>query len=38
VVEDAVALINHRPRKRLNYLTPHEVFVEERLIAVQPRM
>ncbi len=25
-VEKRVALINHRPRKRLNYLTPHEIF------------
>ena len=23
-------LLNHRPRKRLNYLTPHEVFVEKK--------
>lgn len=21
-------LINHRPRKRLNYFTPHEIFIE----------
>lgn len=27
-VDRAVKLINHRPRKRLNYLTPHEVFVK----------
>jgi len=26
-VDRAVALINHRPRKRLGYLTPYEVFV-----------
>jgi transposase, IS30 family len=26
-VERAVELLNHRPRKRLGYLTPHEVFV-----------
>lgn len=29
-VERAVQNLNHRPRKRLNYLTPHEVFVLER--------
>lgn len=38
VVDNAVELINHRPRKRLNYLTPYEVFVEGKLIAVQARM
>jgi len=27
-VNRAVRLINHRPRKRLGYLTPHEVFVK----------
>ena len=27
-VDRAVRLINHRPRKRLNYLTPYEVFVK----------
>lgn len=27
-VELAVRNLNHRPRKRLNYLTPHEVFVK----------
>lgn len=37
-VDQVVDLINHRPRKRLNYLTPYEVFVEEKSIAVQPRM
>lgn len=26
-VDRAVSLLNHRPRKRLNFLTPHEVFV-----------
>jgi IS30 family transposase len=26
-VDRAVQLLNHRPRKRLGYLTPHEVFV-----------
>lgn len=25
-IQKAVGLINHRPRKRLNYLTPYEVF------------
>jgi len=37
-VDNAVKLINHRPRKRLGYLTPYEVFVEGKLIAVQARM
>lgn len=37
-VDNAVALINHRPRKRLDYLTPYEVFVEGKLIAVRGRM
>lgn len=37
-VDNAVMLINHRPRKRLDYLTPHEVFVEGKLIAVQARI
>ncbi len=23
-------LLNHRPRKRLNYLTPHQIFVEKK--------
>jgi transposase, IS30 family len=36
-VDDKVFLINNRPRKRLNYLTPHEVFIESK-IAVQARM
>jgi len=27
-VDRAVRLLNHRPRKRLGYLTPHEVFVK----------
>jgi len=27
-VDRAVKLLNHRPRKRLNYLTPHEVFIK----------
>jgi|SRR3989338_1006090 len=37
-VDNAVTLINHRPRKRLGYLTPYEVFVEGKLIAVQARI
>jgi len=37
-VDHAVDLINHRPRKRLNYLTPHEVFVEGKSIAIQGGM
>lgn len=37
-VDKAVKLINNRPRKRLNYRTPYEVFTEEKLIAVQGRM
>lgn len=37
-VERVVDLINHRPRKRLGYLTPHEVFVEGKSVAVQTRM
>jgi transposase, IS30 family len=37
-VDRAVDLINNRPRKRLGYLTPYEVFVEGKLIAVQARM
>jgi transposase, IS30 family len=32
-VDDVVNLINHRPRKRLGYLTPHEVFIEEKTFA-----
>lgn len=27
-VDRAIRLINHRPRKRLGYLTPHEVFIK----------
>lgn len=27
-LDEVVQRLNHRPRKRLNYLTPHEVFVE----------
>lgn len=37
-VDEAVDLINHRPRKRLGYLTPHEVFVLGMPIAIQGRM
>lgn len=37
-VDEAVELINHRPRKRLGYLTPHEVFVLGMPIAIQGRM
>lgn len=37
-VNSAVTLINNRPRKRLNYLTPYEVFVKRKSIAVQGRM
>ena len=37
-VDRVVALINHRPRKRLGYLTPHEVFVEGKSVALQARM
>ncbi len=28
-LENVVNLINHRPRKRLGYLTPHEVFIKK---------
>ncbi len=37
-VERAVHLMNHRPRKRLSYLTPYEVFVKGKTIALQARM
>ena len=30
----AVNLINHKPRKRLNYRTPHEVFYEQLGVAI----
>jgi len=30
-VERAVRNLNHRPRKRLNYLTPHEVFIQGKI-------
>lgn len=29
-VQQAVRLLNHRPRKRLGYLSPHEVFVQRK--------
>lgn len=29
-IDRAIRLINHRPRKRLGYLTPHEVFIKEK--------
>lgn len=34
----AVDLINHRPRKRLNYRTPHEVFWESGSVALRTRI
>lgn len=37
-VDKVVYLINHRPRKRLGYLTPYEVFMEGKSIAIQARM
>lgn len=37
-VNNAVDIINHRPRKRLGYLTPYEVFMEGKSIAIQARM
>ena len=37
-VDRAVILINNRPRKRLNYRTPLEVFLEGRCVAVQGLM
>jgi IS30 family transposase len=37
-VNRVVSLINHRPRKRLGYLTPYEVFVEGKSVALQTRM
>lgn len=37
-VDRVVSLINHRPRKRLGYLTPYEVFVEGKSVALQGRM
>lgn len=32
-IEKAVKLINNRPRKRLNYLMPREVFYEKRVVS-----
>ena len=37
-VDRVVDQINHRPRKRLGYLTPYEVFVEGKSVALQARM
>lgn len=37
-VDYVVELINNRPRKRLGYLTPYEVFVEGKLVAIQAGM
>lgn len=38
-VEKIINILNHRPRKRLGYLTPHEVFVQGlNLVAFQTRM
>lgn len=37
-VDKVVSLINHRPRKRLGYLTPYEVFFEGKSIAFHGRM
>lgn len=37
-VNEKVKLINNRPRKRFGYLTPYEVFVEGKEIAVRGRM
>lgn len=37
-VDRAVRCLNHRPRKRLGYLTPHEVFVLGKPIAIQGRI
>lgn len=34
----AVDLINHRPRKRLGYRTPHEVFMESESVALRARI
>lgn len=34
----AVDLINHRPRKRLGYRTPHEVFMESGSVALRTRI
>jgi transposase, IS30 family len=37
-VKKVERILNHRPRKHLGYLTPHEVFVLGRSVAVQGRM
>jgi IS30 family transposase len=34
-LDEKVKLINNRPRKRLGYLTPNEVFKERKLIAIR---
>ncbi len=31
-LEKVIYLLNHRPRKKLNYLTPYEVFIEKKKI------
>ena len=31
-LDQVVKLINHRPRKRLNYLTPHEIFFKKNCV------
>jgi IS30 family transposase len=33
-IQDIMLALNHRPRKRLDFRTPHEVFFEERSVAV----
>jgi IS30 family transposase len=37
-MDEAAELVNYRPRKRLGYLTPYEVFVLGKLIAIQSRI
>lgn len=38
-IDRVINILNHRPRKRLNYLTPYEVFIRELdPVAVQIRM
>jgi IS30 family transposase len=34
-LEKAIYLLNHRPRKKLGYLTPYEVFIEKKKIRVE---
>ena len=34
-VDEVTHILNHRPRKRLNYLTPHEVFVLGKKVVVE---